>query len=218
MISRRVKICGLTNQQDAELAAQLGAWALGFIFYKKSPRFLAAEKASEIIQGLPSAIVKVGVFVDASIDEIVKTVLRARLTSVQLHGDETPEFCLRLKATLSAQVDPDISLLKSFRVESAESLKSINLFSNCDFYLLDSSGPDGVKGGSGKSFNWELSREIKEKNKIIIAGGLHSENVARAFALFEPFAVDVSSGVESSPGLKDEKKLRTFFASVKESQ
>ncbi len=201
----RVKICGITNPEDASLAAALGADALGFIFYPKSPRFVRPEAARDIIRGLPPLVLTVGVFVDEEAGLVREMAEKAGLDWVQLHGQESPEYC----HTLSRRV------IKVFRVKGDEIYAQISAYQGAaQAFLLDTFKP-GIPGGTGETFDWEVARQAKEYGPIILAGGLTPENVAQAIGVAQPAAVDVASGVEKEPGQKDPEKLRAFIESVK---
>ncbi|HUL51097.1 MAG TPA: phosphoribosylanthranilate isomerase [Candidatus Nitrosotalea sp.] len=202
----RVKICGITNVEDALDAAGAGADALGFMFYAASPRNVSITTAADIIRRLPPFIAVVGVFVNATEDMIRKTATECRLDVLQFHGDETPEFCLRF---------PQWRVCKSFRVQSAESLSSLTAY-RTDAWLLDGFAA-GKRGGTGTRFDWNLAVEARKLDRpIVLAGGLTPENVADAVCFVQPYAVDVSSGVEASIGKKDRRKVREFIAAAKE--
>jgi len=201
----RVKICGITNIPDALASTDAGADALGFIFAPSSPRFLKVDAAAAIIRELPPFIARVGVFVDPTAQFVHETVAKCGLSAVQLHGNETPEFCAAL---------PGLTI-KAFRISRREDLYQIRSYST-RAWLLDSHVA-GQMGGTGKRFDWELALEVKEwGSPIILAGGLTPENVAEAVTRVQPYAVDVSSGVESSPGKKDITKVRAFITAAKE--
>jgi len=200
----KIKICGITNSEDACAAASLGANALGFIFVPGTPRYIKPQAAARIISELPPFITTVGVFADASLEIVSETVRLCGLSAVQLHGSETPEYCREIERA---------KLIKAFRVKDRNSLSSIPEY-KVSAYLLDTY-VKGKKGGTGETFNWELAREAKEYGKIIIAGGLTPENVAQAIQHVQPYAVDVSGGVESSPGKKDHAKIRAFIENAR---
>jgi len=203
----RVKICGITNAEDARAAAAAGADALGFIFFRGSPRFIEPEAAGRIIATLPPLMVKVGVFVDESAEGIAEAARRAGLDAVQLHGSEGPEFCAGL-ASLGKPV------IKARRVKDRGSLAGLERY-GVSALLLDSYVA-GQLGGTGERFNWDLAVEAKVGGKpVILAGGLTAENVAEAVARAAPYGVDVSSGVEAAPGRKDHGKVREFIARAK---
>lgn len=196
----RVKVCGITNSEDAFCAVRLGAAALGFVFYEKSPRFVTPGEAGEIIRRLPPFITKVGVFVNAEADYLRDAKDVAGFDLYQFHGDETPEFC--------AAFGEDY--IKAVRVKDAGSLDTVNLY-DTDAFLFDAYSPDAY-GGTGESFSWDVLSGRKLRDKfVILSGGLNSDNVRNAIRAVNPYAVDVSSGVESSPGIKDHTKLRQFM-------
>jgi len=198
-----VKICGITNLDDALFASEAGADALGFVFYKKSPRHIEPEKARDIIKRLPPFVTTVGVFADQTEAEIKGIISETDIDIVQLHGEEPPEFCEGLNKRV----------IKAIRVRGMENLTEVKRYKACAL-LLDTYDRN-LKGGTGKIFNWEIAREAKVFNKIIIAGGLTPDNVADAIKVVQPYAVDVSSGVEKQKGLKDHLKVKAFIYKVK---
>ncbi len=200
----RVKICGITNLEDALLAADLGANALGFIFYAKSPRSVAPAAAREIIRQLPPFIVTVGVFVNEEAAVVLDLAARVGLDWVQPHGAETPEYCRSLGRRV----------MKAFRIQDEESLKDLQAYRGAvQAFLLDTY-KKGQVGGTGETFDWELARQAQSYGPIVLAGGLTPANVAQAIAIAQPQAVEVASGVESAPGKKDPEKLRAFFRAI----
>jgi len=200
----KVKICGITNLADAQVAVEAGADAIGFIFYEKSPRLVTIQQAAEISKQLPPFILRVGVFVNAEEAFILSAISNVGLTLLQFHGDEPPEFCAQF----------GLMSMKAFRVKDAESLKQIPDYQT-EAYLLDAFSAAGY-GGTGEKFNWDLAIEAKKFGKpIFISGGLTPKNVAKAIKKIQPFAVDVSSGVEKAPGQKDHAKVRGFIAAAK---
>jgi phosphoribosylanthranilate isomerase len=201
-VSVQVKICGITNLRDAHRAVELGADALGFIFYPGSPRAVSPEKAREIIETLPPLVSTVGVFVNEDIDTVRAVRRLAGLALVQLHGDETPE-------TVSA-LGP--SVIKTIRVKGVESFDAIDRYHPRAF-LLDTHA-DQAYGGTGQRFAWDLTQWV-EGVPFFLAGGLTPDNVAEAIAVTRPYGVDVSSGVEASPGVKDPARLKAFIANAK---
>jgi len=201
----RIKICGITNLEDALLAADLGADALGFIFYPKSPRKVAPEAARAIIAQLPPLVTTVGVFVDEDAAAVRELAARLGLDWVQLHGQESPDYCRSLGRRV----------IKGFRVQDQHSLAALEAYRGAAQALLLDTYKKGQIGGTGETFNWALAREAQKYGPIILAGGLNPENVAQAIAAAQPQAVDVASGVESAPGKKDPEKLRRFFAAVR---
>jgi phosphoribosylanthranilate isomerase len=202
MFDTKIKICGITNMEDAMLAAELGADALGFIFYRESKRYIDPEIARTIILSLPPFITTVGVFVNQDLDEIVAIKDKAGIDAVQLHGDETPEFCSRvpLKVIKAIRVKDDLDegRVAQYPVQAI----LFDTYSNVEY------------GGTGKSFNWGILQNISNPGNIILSGGLSPENVSEAISTVKPYAVDVSSGVEAAPGKKDHMKLRKFIKAV----
>jgi phosphoribosylanthranilate isomerase len=201
----RIKICGVTNLEDARLAADLGAHALGFIFYPKSPRAVRPEVAREIIDNLPPFIMTVGVFVDEEAAMVRGIAETAGLDWVQLHGKESPEYCRSLGRRV----------IKGFRIKDPSSLALLPDYrGSVQAFLLDTYKA-GTAGGTGETFDWALARRAGELGPIILAGGLTPANVAPAIQAAQPAAVDVASGVEAEPGKKDPEKLKKFFEAVK---
>jgi len=201
-----VKICGITRAQDARLAEKLGAWALGFNFYEKSPRAVAPADAWKIRRKLAPTTQAVGVFVNWKPEVIMYLVHALQLTSVQLHGDETPKHLNYL--------EDDLPVIKAFRAGPGFSMSNFKRFRRTSYFLLDSAAKKDQFGGTGKTFDWSIAQRAAAKHKIILAGGLTPENVGEAILTVRPYAVDVASGVESRPGVKDSAKLRDFFAEV----
>ena len=199
----RVKICGITTVEDALQAVAAGADALGFVFHDKSPRNISPENAGAIIRALPPFVQTVGLFVNAPIQLVNDISYACGLDLAQFHGDESPEFCALVKRRL----------IKAFRIKDRESLAPLGSYRVAG-YLLDAWVPSAY-GGTGHSFNWELAMEAKRFGTIILAGGLTPENVSQAVAQVAPYAVDVSSGVESAPGRKDPEKVREFIRQAK---
>jgi phosphoribosylanthranilate isomerase len=203
-MSVKVKICGITNAPDALAAAAAGADALGFMFYDASPRHITLGAAAEIIRQLPPAIVKVGVFVNASTDRVVRAIGECGLNLLQFHGDETPEYCVQF----------GVMSMKAFRIRDADSLRTLPEYGT-DAWLLDAYVADNP-GGTGETFNWDLAIEARKLGRpIFLAGGLTPENVAEAVRKVQPYAVDVSSGVETAPGKKDPDKMSRFIAAAR---
>ncbi len=200
----KIKICGITNPGDAQAAVEAGANALGFMFHELSPRNVSLGAAANIIRGLPPFVARVGVFVNAAEPFIRQAIGECGIDTLQFHGEEPPEFC--------RQFAP-LKRYKSFRVRDGASLKALPQF-DTDAWLLDSCVPEKL-GGTGAQFNWDLAVEAKQLGRpIILAGGLTPENVAAAVRRVQPYAVDVSSGVESAPGRKDARKLRDFIVAA----
>ncbi|PYS92902.1 MAG: phosphoribosylanthranilate isomerase [Acidobacteria bacterium] len=202
----QVKICGITNLADALAAVEAGADALGFNFYRRSPRFITTAAAHEIIARLPSSVLTVGVFVnEGEPAQVARMAAAAGVAAVQLHGEESPDYC----AALSAQrVIKALRVGDSFTPEQAASYRTHAI-------LLDAYSPR-AHGGTGRSFDWSLARRTRDLvTHLFLAGGLTTENVGAAIAAVRPFAVDVCSGVEAAPGKKDVAKLRAFVAAVR---
>ena len=203
MSETRVKICGITNLADALAAVEAGADALGLNFYAKSPRHVSIKTAAEISKHLPPFIMRAGVFVNADEDLITRAIGECSLSLLQFHGDEPPEFCMQF----------GLMSMKAFRMRDVDSLKELPRFQT-NAYLLDAFSPE-ARGGTGEKFNWDLAIEAQKFGKpVFLAGGLTPENVADAVRKVRPFGVDVSSGVEGSPGKKDHAKIRAFIAAV----
>ncbi len=199
-----VKICGLTNVADALAAADAGADALGFVFYEPSPRSVSIEAAAEITRQLPPAIVKVGVFVDAPEELVLRAARSCALNLLQFHGEESPDYCLQF-ALMS---------MKAFRIRDEGSLGALRAYST-DAWLLDTYAPTKA-GGTGETFNWDLAVQARGYGRpIFLAGGLTPLNVAQAVGRVQPYGVDVSSGVEAGPGRKDHTKVRDFIQAAK---
>lgn len=207
----KVKICGITNREDALAACEYGADALGFVFYKKSQRYVDVKIVRDIIKSLPPFIETAGVFVDEAVDRINEIADAAKLDIIQLHGAEPPEFCNVFKR----------KIIKAFRIQGQDDAVSHHLSAISSFsqyrvsaYLLDTYQED-MPGGTGEIFNWEVAKDAKKFGRIILAGGLTPQNVAEAVKTVMPYAVDVSSGVEQRPGKKDLKKVMEFIERAK---
>lgn len=204
-----VKVCGITRLEDAELAVGLGAWALGMIFYEQSPRRCSIEQAQRIAAAMRRRVELCGVFVNAPLEEITRISEVLELTMLQLHGDEGPAFCLEAARRTGAKV------AKAVQVSGPGDLRDVERF-HVDYHLLDArpKAPDkqGLRGGTGETFDWKLLSARGSKVPLILSGGLAPENVAEAIAATHPYAVDTASGTETAPGHKDPEKLRSFFA------
>ena len=201
----RIKICGITNLEDALLAAELGADALGFIFYPPSPRSIEPEAAKNIIAQLPPFVTTVGVFVDEAAATVKELAATVGLDWLQMHGKETPEYCRSLERRV----------IKAFRIRGENSLTGLAAYQGVVQALLLDTYKKGQVGGTGETFNWDLAREARKYGPIILAGGLTAENVAQAISAVQPAAVDVASGVEAAPGKKDPLKLMEFIKAVR---
>lgn len=205
----RIKMCGTTSLQDAERAVELGVDALGFIFVEKSARFIDAEAAREITRSLPPFLGKIGVFVDEGLTEIEEMVDYLGLNGIQLHGDEDPEFCRMIGRAL-----PSCSVMKAVRVGQHTREDDFSpYYEQVNGFVLDTYVKD-QEGGTGQVFDWNLIQELNIAKPYILAGGLNPDNIASALATVAPFAVDVNSGIEESPGVKDHTLLAEFVAQV----
>jgi phosphoribosylanthranilate isomerase len=204
--STRVKICGITNVEDARAAVELGAWAIGMIFHESSPRRCEFEEAAAIACALKRKVELVGVFVNRPLDEVMFVLESVPLTIVQLHGDEGPSYCDEARRRTG------VKLMKAGRVRDGAAVRALSAY-RTDFHLMDSHVA-GTWGGTGQRFDWKLAAEHPREPPLVLSGGLDADNVAEAIEVAQPFAVDVASGVESEPGRKDPEKLRRFFASV----
>jgi phosphoribosylanthranilate isomerase len=204
----KVKICGITNLEDGELAVELGAWALGMIFYDGSPRRCSLAEAQRIVARLRRRVELCGVFVNAPLDEVVGTSEALGLSMLQLHGEEGPVFCAEARRRTGARV------IKAAQVNGPGDVRDLERF-HVDFHLLDARastpGRQGLRGGTGETFDWNLLSARRSKVPLILSGGLGAENVAEAIALARPYAVDSASGTEAAPGRKDADRLRAFI-------
>ena len=199
----KVKICGMTNLKDVKVAVDGGVDAVGFIFYKKSPRSVTMQAVRKIVLELPPFVDSVGVFVNETAEQINKIADRCNLDRVQLHGNESPTFCKKIRRRV----------IKAIRVKDIQSLKKLSDYPVSSF-LLDTFSEDQY-GGTGKVFDWNLAYPAKKYGPIILAGGLTPNNVRQAIQRIQPYGVDVCSGVESQPGIKDHKKMKAFLKNVK---
>lgn len=199
------KICGITNLDDANVAVENGASAIGFIFYEKSPRTISINNAKSISKHLPKTIARVGVFVNHEKDLIRLAISEVPLDMIQLHSDETPDFCNQF----------DVAILKALRIKNEASLSVMDQY-DVAVFLLDTFSNDQY-GGTGETFDWSVLNR-KFKTPIILSGGLNSENILDAIDAVNPSAVDVNSGVESSPGKKDFNKLKSLFKNLNKTQ
>jgi len=202
----RIKICGITNEQDALAAARFGADALGFIF-APSPRRILPKDARLIIRALPPLVQRVGVFVDENLGEVSSVAEMCGLDILQFHGSESAEYCERFNKRV----------IKAVRLRNRQDLKSLEKYAEvAHALLLDTYVPDRL-GGTGMTFNWEWAVEAKRYGRIILAGGLNPTNVAAAISIAKPYGVDASSGLELSPGVKDHEKMAQFIERVRQS-
>ncbi len=199
----KIKICGITRLEDALLAADLGADALGFIF-TESPRQVVPETAGEIISLLPPFVNSVGVFVDEEQESVREIAAYCKLDLIQLHGNESSGYCKAL----------DLKALKVIRVKDEKSIESMASYrGTVQGFLLDTY-VKGLPGGTGKTFNWELAKQAKKYGPVILSGGLNPDNICEAIEKVKPYGVDISSGVEASPGIKDPDKLKLLFSNI----
>ena len=202
----KVKICGNTSLEDAERAADLGAWALGLIFYQRSRRRCGVDEAVQIAAALRRRVELCGVFVNASLDRVTSVADQVGLTMLQLHGDEGPAYCAEAARRTGTRV------IKAARMRSRADLQALDAF-HTDFHLLDSR-PAGPRALPGQPFDWSLAAGHRGRAPLILSGGLVAGNVAEAISRVRPYAVDVASGVEAAPGRKDPARLEAFFAAV----
>ncbi|MFN8007073.1 MAG: phosphoribosylanthranilate isomerase [Terriglobia bacterium] len=200
----KVKICGITNLEDAKRAVDLGADALGFNFYKKSPRYIEPSRAKLIIEELPPLVSTVGIFADEFSPERISSVARAvGLNAVQLHGSESPDYVKKVN---------ELRVIKAFRVDRHFDLELLHQYA-AGAYLLDTYDPEQL-GGTGKVFDWDIAVAAKAYGRIILAGGLKPDNIVEAVSRVHPYAVDIGSGIESEPGKKDHDKMTALFRLV----
>jgi phosphoribosylanthranilate isomerase len=205
----RVKICGVTRTDDARLAAELGAWAVGTIFYAGSPRACDPATAEAIGAELKRRVELAGVFVNASLDEVAELADRCQLTILQLHGDEGPAYCREAARRTGCKV------MKAVRVRDAASVRRVESFREADLHLLDTHS-DELRGGTGRTFDWDLARHHRSGVPVVLSGGIDPSNVGEAIAAVRPFAVDSASGTEAEPGVKDPAKVEVLIARVRE--
>ena len=199
----KVKICGNTTLDDTLAAVQAGTDAVGFVFYKKSPRAVEQKAAAEIISRLPPFVVPVGVFVNEELDAVRRIMDECHISLAQLHGDESPQYC----------TDLGRAVIKAVRVRDRRDLERMTSYQVAGFVL--DAFVEGVPGGTGVTIDWDLACEAQVMGPIILAGGLTPDNVLEAVRQARPYGVDVSSGVEASPGKKDQAKVRAFIANAK---
>ncbi|MEC4894824.1 MAG: phosphoribosylanthranilate isomerase [Oscillatoria sp. PMC 1051.18] len=207
----RVKICGITKPEQGIAIANFGATALGFICVHQSKRYVTSTQMKVIVKQLPSSVGRIGVFADATLPEIVAIVVDSALTGVQLHGQETPEFCQQLKELL-----PKVEIIKALRVQNWASLALESAYANCtDTLLLDAYHPQ-LLGGTGETLNWEALSNFRPTRPWLLAGGLTPDNILSALEKVKPDGIDLSSGVERSPGDKDLAKVAQLFAKLQQ--
>lgn len=214
MSPTRIKVCGLTRASDASAAVAAGTDALGVVL-APSPRQVTIDEAETVFADVPSVVVRVGVFVDPDPAFVAEAVDRLGLGAVQLSGSEPPEFCADLAGQLSTRDAGPVGLIKAFRVGPNFTVSVIAPYLPYVSAILLDACVAGLPGGTGRTFDWQLARGVPTDVPLIVAGGLAPENVAGAVRALHPFAVDVSSGVESAPGLKDHRKIQSFVAAVR---
>ncbi len=202
----RIKICGITRLEDALICAEAGVDLIGFIFYPGSKRYIEPEKVRKITLNLPPFIFKVGVFVNEDKEKIIDIARYTGIDIIQLHGDESPEYCQSLRK--------EFPIIKAFRIKDLKDVEQV--FEYREIIPLFDTYTESY-GGSGKRFNWNLLKDIREKIKyFFLAGGLNIDNVEEAIKVIKPYGIDVSSGVEISPGIKDKDKIIGFVKKVRE--
>ena len=202
----KVKFCGFTNQQDVDDAVNLGVDALGFIFYDKSPRYVSADVVQELVYFLPPFVTTVGVFVNHDLDFVNKVVKQCNLDFVQLHGDESPDYCMKVKG----------KIIKAVRVSSAADLTQIAKYQGLVSSIILDTKIDGVYGGTGKSFDWGIALSAKQYDvPIILSGGVAAENLSKAIDIVNPYAIDLVSSIEAEPGKKDYNKMKEILDHVR---
>lgn len=200
-----IKICGITNKLDAVNAAGLGVDMMGFVFFKKSKRYVEPAVAEDIINELPPNIGKIGVFVNEKKENVIKIAQDSLLDMLQFHGDETPEYCSYFKGKYK--------VIKAFRLKDKNDLKGINDY-DADFYLFDTR-KEILAGGTGEAFDWRILKDFEVLKPVILSGGLNPGNVSRAIKEVAPYGVDVSTGVEASPGKKSMNLMKSFVEKVR---
>jgi phosphoribosylanthranilate isomerase len=204
----RVKICGITNLDDARMAADAGAWALGMIFFPGSERRAEVEEAARIGAELHRRAQLVGVFANAELDEVTQLAELCSLTAVQLHGDEGPAYCTEVARRTGAKV------IKAVRARNKQAIRALGAYRDrVDFHLVDAYVP-GKLGGTGETFSWDLLEDRHSEVPLILSGGITPDNAAEAVAAVQPFAVDSASGTESAPGRKDPAKVTALIRAV----
>jgi phosphoribosylanthranilate isomerase len=205
-VGTRVKICGITRLEDAELASECGAWGIGMLMWPGSPRYCDVERAAEIASAMRRRLEVAGVFVNAPLDEVVAVARDVPLTLLQLHGDEGPSYCEEARRRTGLKV------MKAARVRDMTTVRELAVY-HTDLHLLDAY-VRGRPGGTGERFDWEIAAAHPGDPPLVLSGGLDPDNVADAITIAKPFAVDVASGVEAEPGIKDADKVRRFFEAV----
>lgn len=206
----RVKICGITQIAQGKAIVELGADSIGFICVQQSPRYIAPDRLRAIVDALPNETVKVGVFANHELSEIVSVLAAGNLSAIQLHGSESTEFCTQLRR----QIAPEVELIKAFRIKSRESLAETQAYTDCvDTFLLDAYHPQ-MLGGTGHTIDWQDLANFKPALPWMLAGGLTPENIGSALSRLCPDGIDLSSGVERSPGDKDLDQVSRLFRAI----
>jgi phosphoribosylanthranilate isomerase len=202
----RVKVCGITKPENARVAAEAGADAIGLVF-ARSPRRINADRARDIAAALPEGVLKVGVFVNEDPERVLEIAEEVGLDYAQLHGDEDPKVVSEVR-------DGGLGVIKALRVRDEGSLESLDDY-GADFYLLDAYS-EQTRGGTGERFDWELAKALRGYANILVSGGLTPENVRAAIEFFEPYGVDASSSLEDTPGIKNDERVRRFVSAAKD--
>jgi phosphoribosylanthranilate isomerase len=202
----RIKICGITKPEQGSAIAHLGATAIGFMCVPTSPRYVSGAQIRAVVEQLPLSVDKIGVFANATLEEIIQLVTDSGLTGVQLHGDELPAFAVQVRQAL-----PNVEIIKAFRIRSLEDLETTTTYSDCiDTLLLDAYHPQQL-GGTGKTIDWMMLQEFSPACPWFLAGGLRPDNILTALSKVQPSGIDLSSGVERAPGDKDLDKVAQLF-------
>lgn len=208
----KVKICGFTRAEDALYAQKMGAWALGFIFYPASKRYISIENAGAVMAQLPAAAQPVGVFVN-QMQDVARAITTLPLKGIQLHGDESPADCQMLRDLFGGFI------IKAFRVKRDDDLAALQDYEDAVDYFLIDAAVEGAYGGTGQLANWDLAKRANSFSKpLILSGGLNPENIAEAATVVAPHVLDLAGGVESSPGIKDAKKIEQLFNALKDTE
>lgn len=207
-----VKICGITRAEDADLAADLGASALGFVFWPGSPRYISQASACDIVRRTAGRVKSVGVFVDQAPEEVTRIMDVVGLDVAQLHGSESPDYCRQILALAWPKPGGRRQVIKAIGLQDGEPA-TLEGFDADMLILIDAHDPPRY-GGTGRTANWDSARQIAASRKTILSGGLNPENIARAVEAVRPYGVDTSSGVEASPGVKDANRLKRFFEAL----
>ncbi len=206
----RIKICGITKPHQGKAIASVGATALGFICVPTSPRYVTPTQIRTVVEHVPDTTDKIGVFANSTVEEIINIVAASGLTGVQLHGDESPEFCQQIGQTL-----PGVEIIKALRIRKLEDLERVTSYTDyVDTFLLDAYHPQQL-GGTGKTLDWEMLKNFSPSRPWFLAGGLTPDNILQALAGINPSGIDLSSGVENAPGDKNLAKVEELFAKLR---